>query len=608
MTRLSLIMPVYNVEAYLAEAIASVRAQTMTDFELILVNDGSTDTSREIAEQACAQDDRFTLVDQANSGPGPGGGRNGGLSTASGDLLMFMDSDDVITPTTFERMVALFDHPGQQMVTTSARRLAGVRIRRSTIHDLSHPEAEISTTARQSPWLMFDTTPWNKMFRRTFFDDVVGQWPAQQLYEDIAPMTACHLRSQSTGVLTEGDYLWRLRSDGSSITQSRRGIDGDLAQLEQLRLAADSVAAFGDEAVAGWFAWKAYTFDFIWMLRKLPVLDQEVSAQLHVALQSAMNHLGTNVVGSLPDALRSCVDAVLTDKPRQAKMLAARHRLSLVPDRRRFDRAVHRPHLDAVLLADQPRGRNRELVTSTMASAGEPTLALSPVPPWHNQSEPTVETIITPDRVRRRGPRTVATFTVKPVDIADGENGQTTFMHMRAGGAEGELQRSLRDRVTSRIARPSAPNGIDRVFEGTNVVLVGEPQLPRLDRIEFDDGSVHFRGQLDDAGDADFARMTDAEGRVDERFPLITNDNTFHFSLHTSALTPGIEYFLAVINSNNSGLSRPISVASTTFISASKTAPIMVGTAMFQQAYFRCNTNDFRSITRQVRDRFRIGG
>lgn len=89
----SIIVPIYNVENYLAECLDSILAQTYTDFELLLINDGSTDKSGEIAEQyANKEKERISLIHQQNAGQSVA--RNKGLQLARGEYIVFVDSDD----------------------------------------------------------------------------------------------------------------------------------------------------------------------------------------------------------------------------------------------------------------------------------------------------------------------------------------------------------------------------------------------------------------------------------------------------------------------------------------------------------------------------------
>ena len=90
----SVIVPIYNVEEYLEECLESIRNQTYTNIEVILVNDGSTDGSIEICERFCQQDNRFKLVTQENQGLSAA--RNRGVKESIGEYIMFVDSDDVV--------------------------------------------------------------------------------------------------------------------------------------------------------------------------------------------------------------------------------------------------------------------------------------------------------------------------------------------------------------------------------------------------------------------------------------------------------------------------------------------------------------------------------
>ena len=91
---ISVIVPIYNVEEYLEECLESIRNQTYTNIEVILVNDGSTDGSIEICERFCQQDNRFKLLTQENQGLSAA--RNRGVKESIGEYIMFVDSDDVV--------------------------------------------------------------------------------------------------------------------------------------------------------------------------------------------------------------------------------------------------------------------------------------------------------------------------------------------------------------------------------------------------------------------------------------------------------------------------------------------------------------------------------
>ena len=92
---ISVIVPVYNVEEYIEECLDSIKNQTFTDFEVILVNDGSTDNSQAICELYCDQDSRFCLINQENKGQSIA--RNRGVAESKGKFIVFIDSDDIVS-------------------------------------------------------------------------------------------------------------------------------------------------------------------------------------------------------------------------------------------------------------------------------------------------------------------------------------------------------------------------------------------------------------------------------------------------------------------------------------------------------------------------------
>ena len=101
---ISVIVPVYNVENYLEECLDSIKNQTYTDIEVILVNDGSTDNSQAICERYCQQDTRFHLINQENQGQSVA--RNNGVAASTGEFITFVDSDDVVSAIYLENLYA----------------------------------------------------------------------------------------------------------------------------------------------------------------------------------------------------------------------------------------------------------------------------------------------------------------------------------------------------------------------------------------------------------------------------------------------------------------------------------------------------------------------
>ena len=101
--KISVIIPVYNVEKFLRKCLNSVRFQTYSNLEIICIDDGSTDRSFEILQEFASQDNRFVVIKQKNRGAGAA--RNRGIKLATGDYITFVDSDDWILLDLYETFV-----------------------------------------------------------------------------------------------------------------------------------------------------------------------------------------------------------------------------------------------------------------------------------------------------------------------------------------------------------------------------------------------------------------------------------------------------------------------------------------------------------------------
>jgi len=127
MPKISVIVPSYNVENFLAETLDSVRSQTYGDWECIIVDDGSTDGTWKVAKEFCNKDPRFRLIHQENKGLA--GARNAGIDNASGEFILPLDADDLIGREYMEMAMRVFmEQPDVKLVYCKAR-MFGVKDR-----------------------------------------------------------------------------------------------------------------------------------------------------------------------------------------------------------------------------------------------------------------------------------------------------------------------------------------------------------------------------------------------------------------------------------------------------------------------------------------------
>ena len=115
--KVSIIVTCYNQEVFFDETLSSIARQTYTDWECIIIDDGSTDTSGQIAKKWQEKDSRFLYFYKKNGGVS--NARNMGLSKVTGDFIQFLDGDDTIQPTKLEESIKLFIDKGCDIVVTN---------------------------------------------------------------------------------------------------------------------------------------------------------------------------------------------------------------------------------------------------------------------------------------------------------------------------------------------------------------------------------------------------------------------------------------------------------------------------------------------------------
>ena len=177
--KISLIIPVYNVEKFLPRCLDSVAAQTYSDLEVIIVNDGSTDGSLQIIDRYAAQNPNFAVYTIENSGQG--GARNFGLEKAQGEYVAFLDSDDYVAPDCSEKMAAAALSNDSDIVVCSCY---DVKEDGTVIAEMGNNIAEGTIHIFESPQILFNrVAPWGKLFRRSVFGDL--RFATRVWYEDM---------------------------------------------------------------------------------------------------------------------------------------------------------------------------------------------------------------------------------------------------------------------------------------------------------------------------------------------------------------------------------------------------------------------------------------
>ena len=228
-TRISVIIPVYNVHEFLEECVDSVLAQTINNkslddgydrnLQIILVDDGSTDNSGEMAKEYAKKHENIEYVYEENQGLGHA--RNYGCEFAEGDYIVFLDSDDWVPPKAYERMYNSAIRDGSDFVVGGVWRYNSRINWIPKIHKKVFSTAKEVTHISETPELFYDTTAWNKLIKRSFWEENEFKFPEGILYEDIPVTMPMHFIADKVSLVYETCYMWRLREGKSkSITQT----------------------------------------------------------------------------------------------------------------------------------------------------------------------------------------------------------------------------------------------------------------------------------------------------------------------------------------------------------------------------------------------------
>ena len=213
---ISVVVPIYEVEAYLHECLESVAAQTVGDLEILMVDDGSTDGSAAIAREFAARDTRFRLLSQPNGGLSKA--RNTGIDAAGGEYLAFLDGDDTLPPDAYELLLGALEQTGSDFATGNVLRRTSWGTSQALFLAEAFATTRLRTHVTEFPPLLADRTAWNKLWRRSFWGD--RRFPEGVVHEDIPVVLPAHFQARSVDVLAEPVYHYRIREH--SITDRRR--------------------------------------------------------------------------------------------------------------------------------------------------------------------------------------------------------------------------------------------------------------------------------------------------------------------------------------------------------------------------------------------------
>lgn len=216
--KLSIIVPVYNVEKYLCQCLDSIVNQTIADIEVICVNDGSCDHSLNILEEYKQKDSRIHIISKENDGLGAA--RNTGINAAQGDYIGFVDSDDFIELDMFQKLY-------ERAVATEADVAIGnIRLFHDDTSKIeSYREEkrykEIAAlnvfTVREAPWILENIGVWDRIYKRNFIERYSLRNPEHVIYEDALFSFQTSILASKITLVSDAYYIYR-KGTGTAIT------------------------------------------------------------------------------------------------------------------------------------------------------------------------------------------------------------------------------------------------------------------------------------------------------------------------------------------------------------------------------------------------------
>lgn len=224
MPRVSVVVPVYNVETYLPQCIDSIRAQTLADIEIICVNDGSTDRSGKILDLYASLDERVVVISKSNNGVSSA--RNDGIDRARGDIICFVDADDVLMPKACATVVRAFEEHDVDVVKFSATPFPACCSNPWIDSTLTLPDKVFEGYSDQ---LVFEEHsrpfPWNGAYRAAFLREHGIRFPEGiALGEDQVFCFAALARARGAALLSDRLYRYRLSRTDSAMAAAARDL------------------------------------------------------------------------------------------------------------------------------------------------------------------------------------------------------------------------------------------------------------------------------------------------------------------------------------------------------------------------------------------------
>jgi hypothetical protein len=347
----SVIVPVHNVAEYVADCLDSVLAQDHRRLQVLVIDDGSSDSSPEIVRRYAAGDDRIVFRAQPNAGLGAT--RNRAVQQATGDYLFFLDSDDRLPKRAISTLVEAAERTGADVAMGPLTRFNSTRRWLPAWAAELHRAPEFHQRLTERPELLRNHYACAKLYRRSFWAGQDARFREGVAYEDQPLVTRLLLAADGIAAVSDPVYEYRDRDDQSSISQRTHTLADLQARTTAWGLARDVLADQPEPIRAAWLQTILGTHAH-WYLDNDAISRPDYWQALRDGVR-ALDALG-QPSGPLPPARELALELLRADD--HAGYLELRRRGALLPDRQRVvvvgDRFWWQPQLDDPS-ADDPR-------------------------------------------------------------------------------------------------------------------------------------------------------------------------------------------------------------------------------------------------------------
>lgn len=298
--KISTIIPAYNVETYIQQAIDSILNQTLDNIEIIIVDDGSTDSTPTIIDEYAKKYPQCHTYHQKNQGQATA--RNQGLKHAQGEYITFLDADDYIPPDAYEKLYNTITQENTDIITGNCLRFNNKGTFKSGLYNNVFPEnfQKIpSTHIKEYHNLVYDTGIW-KLIKKSFLDKHHIKFAEGLLYEDLLFSIQLHYLAESVSLVPDIVYYWRMREEENSTTQkltTLKNLNDRFTIINKIYNFTNKNKITDELLEAQYEKWLKQ--DIMLFINEYLYADEEFQKQLITKTNQLLNKLPKNIINRL---------------------------------------------------------------------------------------------------------------------------------------------------------------------------------------------------------------------------------------------------------------------------------------------------------------------